>query len=133
MGARFYGCTNLTNITFIGNAPLLFSSIEFYPAGPNATVYYYYGTTGWGALYGGLPTVMLGVPAMQFRPGTAGMQPGGFGFAITGIVNQIIRIEASTNLATWQPIWTNTLSAVSAFVDPQWLNHPRRFYRMRSN
>ena len=30
---------------------------------PGATVYYYYGTTGWEATYGGLPTVMLGAPA----------------------------------------------------------------------
>ena len=31
---------------------------------PSATVYYYYGTTGWGPTYGGLPTVMLGAPAL---------------------------------------------------------------------
>jgi len=130
----FRGCASLTNITFLGNAPLLFGTLVFYSVGTNATVYYYYGTTGWGPSYGGLPTVMLGAPATQFGAGTAGVKPGGFGFAVAGVVNQTIVIEASTNLATWQPVWTNRLSAVSTnFVDPQWLNHPRRFYRMRSN
>ena len=36
--------------------------------------------------------------------------------------------------ANWQPIWTNTLPGASAdFVDPQWINQSRRFYRARSN
>ena len=61
------------------------------------------------------------------------MKPGGYGFTISGVTNQTIVVEASTNLSNWQPIWTNTLSAVSTnFVDPQWLNHPRRFYRLQS-
>ena len=60
------------------------------------------------------------------------LKPGGFGFTINGVLNQTIVVEASTNLADWQSIWTNTLSAGSAnFVDAQWLNHPHRFYRLR--
>jgi hypothetical protein len=99
-----------------------------------AKVYYYYGTTGWGPTYGFLPTVMLGAPAPQIGAGSAGVNPGGFGFTLNGVVNQIIVIEASTNLPNWQPIWTNTLSTLSTnFVDPDWLNHPHRFYRLRSN
>ena len=59
--SAFSYCTSLTNTTFLGNAPSL-GSIVFngHPAG--ATVYYYYGTSGWGATYGGLPAVELGVP-----------------------------------------------------------------------
>ena len=70
----------------------------------------------------------------QISTGSTGVKPGGFGFTLTGVTNQTIVVEASTNLANWQPIWTNTLSAVSTnFVDPQWLNYPKRFYRARSN
>jgi len=130
----FHYCLWLTKLTFLGHAPLLASNDAFQYVEPGARVYYYYGTIGWGPSYGGLPTVMLGAPAPQFDAGTAGVKPGGFGFTIRGVVNQSIVVDASTNLATWQPVWTNPLSAVSTnFVDPQWLNHPRRFYRMRSN
>ena len=130
----FAACTNLTNFTFSGNAPLLLGDLVFYNVGASATVYYYYGTTGWGSSYGGLPTVMLGAPASRVSTGTAGVKQGGFGFTVAGVVNQTIVVEGSTNLVTWQPVWTNTLSAASTnFVDPRWLNHPRRFYRMRSN
>ena len=133
-GFAFFNCTNLMNIAILGNAPSLPDDDAFDNIGPNATINYYYGTTGWQPFYGGLPTLMLGAPAPQAGAGTAGVKPGGFGFAINGVVNQTIVVETSTNLATWQPIWTNMLSAVSTnFVDPQWLNHPRRFYRMRSN
>ena len=129
----FYNCTSLTNITFLGNAPGLADG-AFQSVGASATIYYYYGTTGWQVSFGGLPTIMLGAPAPQFGTGTTGVKPGGFGFTVTGVVNQTIVIEASTNLAMWQPVWTNTLSAISDdFVDPQSLNHPRRFYRLRSN
>ena len=129
----FYNCTSLTNITFLGNAPGL-GDAAFQSVGASATIYYYYGTTGWQASFGGLPTIMLGAPAPPFDVRTAAMKPSGFGFTITGVVNQTFVLEASTNLATWQPVWTNTLSGVSAdFVDPQSPNYPRRFYRTRSN
>jgi hypothetical protein len=106
--------------------------LTFYRVGAGATVYYYYGTAGWASTYGGLPTVML-YPPPQVGVGSTGVKPGGFGFTLTGGTNQVIVIEASTNLATWQPIWTNTLAGVTTnFVDPQWVNHPHRFYRARS-
>jgi len=77
---------------------------------------------------------MLGAPAPQIGTGSAGAKPGGYGSTLTGVTNQTIVVEASTNLVNWQPIWTTTLSAVSSsFVDPEWLNFPHRFYRARSN
>ena len=143
----FEGCTNLTNFTFLGNAPELifypthpddYSGDWFSGVGAGAAVYYYCGATGWGPTYGGhygrggLPTVMLCAPGMA--PGSAGMKPGGFAFTLTRLTNQTIVVEASANLVNWQPIWTNTLSGASAdFVDPEWVNHTRRFYRARSN
>jgi len=44
-------------------------------------------------------------------------------------------VEACTDLANpaWSPVSTNILSGGwSYFSDPQWTNHPRRFYRLRS-
>jgi len=129
----FYICTNLTSVTFLGDAPAVGGAM-FNNVAPGAKVYYYYGTTGWGPTYGGLPTVMLGAPAPQVAAASAGVKPGGFGFTLNGVVNQTIVVEASTNLVNWQSIWTNTLSTGSTnFVDPQWANFPRRFYRLRSN
>jgi len=135
----FMNCTKVTNLTFLGNTPALvpyptnsLSGRWFANVGAGAKAYYYCGTTGWGATYGGLPTVMLCPP--QIAPGGVGMKPGGFGFTLTRLTNQTIVVEASTNLANWQPIWTNTLPGASAdFVDPEWLQHPNRFYRARSD
>jgi hypothetical protein len=129
----FSGCTGLTNLTFLGNAPSVGGNV-FSHIAAGAKVYYYYGATGWGPTYGGLPTVMLGAPTPQVGTGSAGVKPGGFGFTLNGVTNQTIVVEASTNLVNWQPIWSSTLSTLSTnFVDPDWVNHPGRFYRLRSN
>jgi hypothetical protein len=133
--AAFYGSSRLTNFTFLGNAPQrTFDQnggyAQFDSVGAGAKAYYYCGTTGWGATYGGLPTVMLCAP--QIGPGSAGMKLGGFGFTLTSLTNQTIVVEASTNLLNWQTIWTNTMPGASVeFVDPEWLQQPRRFYRAR--
>jgi hypothetical protein len=58
-----------------------------------------------------------------------------FGFAITGMTNLILVVEACTDLArpVWSPVATNTLAGDSSyFSDPQWTNLPARFYRLRS-
>ena len=67
----FWGDSTLTNITFLGNAPSLGDGTVFsgHPAG--ATIYYYYGTSGWGSNYGGLPTVGLGAPFTYTTNGSA--------------------------------------------------------------
>ena len=136
-GRAFEGCTKLANLSFLGDSPDPGDGEDgddraFDNVGLGATVYYYCGTTGWGTNYAGLPTVMLCPP--QFAPGSAGVKPGGFGFTLTCLTNQTIVVEASTNLANWQPIWTNSLPGASAdFVDPEWLQHSNRFYRARSD
>jgi hypothetical protein len=128
----FYCCANLTSFTFTGNAPNLASDAIF-NVGLGATVYYYYGRTGWGTTLGYWPAVMLGPPAPQIGGGIVGIQSGQFGFTISGVPNQPFVVEASTNLQNWQPVWTNTLSSASTnFTDPHWTNYPRRFYRVRS-
>ena len=134
IGSYAFGdCSSLTNLTFVGNRPILGGSGDaFSGVAAGAKVYYYYGTLGWGTTYGGLPTVMLNPPP-QIGAGSASVQPGGyFGFTVTGGTNQTIVVEASTNLTTWQPIWTNVLSGASInFTDAQWTNYPSRFYRVR--
>ncbi len=64
-----------------------------------------------------------------------GVQTNSFGFTINGTSNLVIVVEASANLANpvWSPLATNTLTGGSSyFSDPQWTNHPGRFYRLRS-
>ena len=57
----FIGCQNLRGVYFLGNAPSLDEEV-FYDD-DNATVYYMPGTTGWGATFGGLPTMLWQAPA----------------------------------------------------------------------
>ena len=126
-------CTGLTKITFQVNAPAL-GIYVFYNVSAGATVYYYYGTSGWGTTYGGLPTVMLGAPPPQIGGvgGNVDVHSGNFSFTLTGVTNQTIVVEVSTNLVNWQSIWTNTLSGTSInFTDLQQTNYSYRFYRAR--
>jgi len=51
----FYGCWQLTSVYFKGDAPTL--GVNVFASVDNATVYYISWTSGWGATYGGLPTV----------------------------------------------------------------------------
>jgi len=127
----FGNCTKLTSITFSGNAPGLGDATEFTDDHISPTLYYHYGTSGWRSTYGGLPTVELFMPPqISGGDGQVGVSSGKFSFTVTGMSNQTIVVEASTNLANWQPVWTNTLSGTATnFTDPQWKNYPHRFYR----
>jgi len=74
-------------------------------------------------------------PAAPVNFATVGVRTNQFGFSISGTSDQVIVVEASTNLANpaWYPIETNTLTGGSFyFRDPQWTNYPGRFYRLRS-
>ena len=57
-------CSNLTAAYFDGNAPVD-NGNAFY-GDPNVVVYYESGTTGWGAMFGGAPT-MAETPASDFE------------------------------------------------------------------
>ena len=151
----FYNCTNLTSVTigtsvsnigdgafgtcanlkaayFKGDAPLVGTSV--FLGDNDAIVYYLPGTTGWGATFGGSPTA-LWQPEVQTSGDSFGVRTNEFGFNITWASGMVIVVEACTNLTipVWQPIETNTLTAdLIYFSDPQWMNYPRRFYRLRS-
>ena len=129
-------CTSLTGIFFRGNAPSLAGASVFRDA-TNATAYYLAGTIGWSQTFGGLPTAPWYLPnpvILTFGP-SFGVQTNAFGFIISWATNVAVRVEASTDLraSAWLPLSTNTLSGGwSYFSDPDWTNHPARFYRLRS-
>jgi hypothetical protein len=57
---------------------------------------------------------------------------GAFQVRFSGPASQSVRIQGSTNLASWQDISTNVMSNgdVIQFADPQAANYPfYRFYR----
>ena len=127
---------SLTAIFFLGNAPKLGDQgwLYHFDQYSNAPVVYHLpGTTGWGAIYGGLPT-MLWNPQIQTTAPNFGVRTNQFGFAISGSSNLAVVVEASTKLdnTIWLPVSTNILTGGSSyFNDPNWINYPSRFYRLR--
>jgi hypothetical protein len=131
-GGMFQQCTRLGSVYFLGNAPVAGGSATAYA---HATAYYLPGTTGWGTLLGTWPTVLWN-PQAQLGDGFFGVQNNQFGFTIAGSSNLVIVVRACTDLSNpvWPPVSTNTLNTyvgtngTSYFSDPQWTNHPNRFY-----
>ena len=131
----FYACTNLAGVYFEGNAPVLGS--DAFVLADNATVYYLPGTTGWGSTLGDRPTALwtLPNPLILNHGSTFGVSTNGFGFIISWATNIPVVVEAcaSPSKPSWSPVATNTLTAgTSYFSDPEWTNHPARFYRIHS-
>lgn len=64
-----------------------------------------------------------------------GVRTNRFGFRISWATDASVVIDACTGLSTgtWSPLKTNTLlNGWTYFSDPDWTNHPARFYRIRS-
>ena len=135
-------CTSLTGVYFLGNSP--YFGWPVFGGADNATIYYLPGTTGWGTDFSGRPTAFwhLPHPMVLTRHPDFGVRTNGFGFKISWATNADVVVEACTDLAnpTWSPVGTNTITVGvdpttdgwSYFSDPQWKNHPARFYRLRS-
>lgn len=80
----------------------------------------------------GLPT---SAPTIVRNDASFGLRSNRFGFNVRSISVQTLVVEACTSLSNpvWLPLQTNTLTDGSAyFSDPQWTNHPGRFYRVRT-
>jgi hypothetical protein len=77
-------------------------------------------------------TIRKGFPVpmgfLLFGP-RVGFDDGQFGFFLTGPAGQSVVLEASADLMSWLPIWTNTFAGVLNFVDPQSGVYSNRFYR----
>ncbi len=129
----FYGCTGLVGVYFQGDAPVI-SGFAVFEGNNAATIYYLPGTAGWGPTFGGRPTA-LWEPEFQASDTSFGVRTNQFGFNISWASGRVVVVEACTDLAQplWTPVGTNTLTDGSSyFSDPQWTNHPARFYRLRS-
>ncbi len=69
-------------------------------------------------------------PVISAAGGDFGFQTNKFGFSLTGVPGQTVVIQASTNLAVWTPLATNTLGTGPLyFSDPGSTDLPQRFYR----
>ncbi len=67
--------------------------------------------------------------------GDSGVRANQFGFNVTWASGQVVVIEACSGLADapWVPLQTNTLEGATLFFsDAEWIDHPVRFYRIRS-
>jgi hypothetical protein len=135
----FTHCANLFGIYFRGDAPPFGASGYPVPTSPffgatNVIVYYLPGTSGWGPSYAERPAVLWN-PQAQTTDGSFGVKQNQFGFNIAGTPDIPLVIEASADLAAapWTPLHACTLTnGLLYFSDPQWTNHPSRFYRIRS-
>ncbi len=88
-----------------------------------------------GASLDSLHTTVMLSPVILTRDGHFGARTNQFGFTISGSSGMVVVVEAGTTLAhpNWSPLLTNTLTSASFyFSDPDWTNHPARFYRLRS-
>ena len=127
----FYQCGSLTGVYFQGNAPSIGPN-SFY-GDNNTTIYYLPWTTGWNSLTGYIIAPWL--PQVQISDASFGVRTNQFGFNIDWASGQTVVVETCTNLANpdWLPVGTNILTGGSSyFSDPQWMNYPGRFYRLRS-
>lgn len=124
-----FGYNNsLTGVYFEGNAVPQASYV--FSGAYNAIIYNLPGSTGWGTTFDGQPVVLWN-PQMA----GLGLQTNQFGFSIAGTSNDVLVVEACTNVAN--PVWSflRTLTVSNGpvyFSDPQWANYPGRFYRLRS-
>jgi len=76
-------------------------------------------------------TVTVAPPTPPQLSAVAGLTAGTFHFTITNPSGNAYVVQASTNLQTWVPIYTNPAPpAVTNFIDVNATNFPYRFYRV---
>ncbi len=119
---------NLIGVYFAGNAPPPASYV--FSGDNNAIIFYLPGATGWGTMFDGQPAVLWNPQSVN-----VGVRTNLFGFNITGTSNDIVEVEACSNLmsSVWTALGIFTISnSPSYFSDLQWTNYHNRFYRLRS-
>jgi hypothetical protein len=80
-----------------------------------------------------LSTIRKGYPSPRLLTSGPGWGFSGerFGFHLTGPAGRGVVVDASTDLVSWLPLWTNTFASDLQFSDPQSGISPNRFYRAR--
>ena len=58
-----------------------------------------------------------------------GFSGGLFGVFLAGPAGQLVVVEASSDLMSWLPVWSNTFAGALNFADPQSGAFSNRFYR----
>jgi DNA-binding beta-propeller fold protein YncE len=78
-------------------------------------------------------TIRKGYPASRIliSAPSFGFNGGKLGFNLAGPVGRFVVVEASTDLASWLPLWTNIFAGALIFSDPQSGVYSNRFYRAR--
>lgn len=74
-------------------------------------------------------TIRKGYPPPKIL--NPGFIAGQFRFDLTGPPGLSVIVEASPDLLSWTPIWTNTFTGILNFSDPQSTVSPQRYYRTR--
>ena len=137
--SAFRYCANLHQAFFRGDAPLANgvagSTDTLIFNGETGKVYRLPGTAGWGSTYGSWPTALWYQPQPQILGPKYGLgvSSNKFQFTISWATNTSVVVQASSNLQSWTPLITNTLtSGTNYFTDYGYTNSPQRFYRVRS-
>jgi hypothetical protein len=118
----FADCSNLATVLFAGNAPSADCSIF---TNDPVTIYRLPTSSGWDSNFPCQPTVIWN-PIIQ----AAGLNGNQFNLTITGTPNIPIQIVISTDLLTWTPFQTCTLTnGLVEFGDLG--SYPSRFYTVR--
>jgi sugar lactone lactonase YvrE len=73
--------------------------------------------------------IRKGNPVPMILSSRLGINGGQFNFFLTGPAGQSVVVEASTDLVSWLPIWTNTFAGALNFSDPESGVYANRFYR----
>lgn len=95
----FLDCASLTSVCFQGDAPSVGSGV--FDGDSHATIYYLAGTTGWGATYGGRPTVVQYTVATGSFPATGGSASGGGSFTAGSSVNALAAPNPGYAFVNW--------------------------------
>jgi hypothetical protein len=123
----FNACNNLVSIWFEGNAP----TVAYYglAGATKATIFYFPQTSGWTDNLDGRPIQLWN--AWVGAPTLAGSS---MRLALNGSTNLTVILESQDGLeGAWTARQTNTLyNGVEWFIDPNWTNSAKRFYRLRA-
>ncbi|MGA2864908.1 MAG: delta-60 repeat domain-containing protein [Verrucomicrobiota bacterium] len=119
-GTRIPGGWELTNVSVPTDATI------------RACGYVAGGGVGEGIVEATLPVVPQTPPVIVTGDGAFGVVSNQFGFHVRGASGQVVIVEASTNLANWTPLATNSIGATPVyFSEPYSGEFLQRFYRLR--